>query len=158
LGLKPPRTVLTLDDYQAYVIQRDEFLKSPRGPTALLKGGIVWRLAIGTASIRTLCIGPESDRTVQETSLRGTTYIEDELSIQELDIVVGTYRILTHRSHAAMQGSFVSWWPPHDIWQMSGVQMGYWTLENESWYQNRLLKIRDNTAKHFTRHQWLSEL
>lgn len=56
------------------------------------------------------------------------------------------------------QTSFASWWPPHDVWNASGVNMNYWTLENESWYLHRLEKLRAGHATPISRQQWVKEL
>ncbi|KAI0346335.1 hypothetical protein BDW22DRAFT_1302985, partial [Trametopsis cervina] len=143
-------------DYKAYEQERDEFIRSERGHATLLKGGIVRRLAHEIANIQSIYMGPEPNRVVQECEIEGTTYIEDELTPQELDVIVGLYRILTPQSDK--QGSFVSWWPPADVWAVCGVNMGYWTRENENWFQRRLDGIRNNVSKPLTRQQWRSEL
>lgn len=35
----------------------------------------------------------------------------------------------------------VSWWPKQSAWEISGLDMGYWTSDNEEWYQRQLCTI-----------------
>jgi hypothetical protein len=37
----------------------------------------------------------------------------------------------------------MSWFPKASIWNASGHNRGYWTADNEAWYQRRLLEIGD---------------
>ena len=87
-----------LDDYKAYLLQREAVLSRPHARAALLKGGIVWRIALEVLSVEDAVLGPQFGDT--RLSLGGPHVpfgygIDDDLCLQELDILCGVYRILT---------------------------------------------------------------
>jgi len=93
--------IFTLDDFNAYVIYRDSLLRSPRGRAALLKGGIVWRLAMETVSVNECLEGPSFEALVHRRGLVHPTanptvdLCDDDLSIAELDLICGVYECFT---------------------------------------------------------------
>ena len=96
-----PGYKFTEDDYFAYKQQRAALLSDPRvARAALLRGGIVWRLAVATLSFDDVLEGPTSTATLQR---RGmvirtiwlTCVSDDGLSQRELDIICGLYHCFT---------------------------------------------------------------
>ena len=85
----------TRRDYDAYVRERSQLLNSSRGRAALLRGGIVWRLAMETMSIDYALQGPSISASVEGCGLfvaaGDKTLCDDELSQDELDILCGVY-------------------------------------------------------------------
>ncbi|KAF8588255.1 hypothetical protein K439DRAFT_1286917, partial [Ramaria rubella] len=63
---------------------------------------------------------------------------DDEISDMEIDLICGVYRIYTGNKE---QCSEDSWWPKHSQWAVCGLNMGYWTLLCEVWFQIRLEEI-----------------
>lgn len=45
------------------------------------------------------------------------------------------------------QTADVSWWPKQSIWEACGLNVGYWSTDNEIWYQKHLQKIREYDGK-----------
>lgn len=43
------------------------------------------------------------------------------------------------------QTADVSWWPKQSTWQGAGLDVGYWSVDDEAWYQKRLEVIRTCT-------------
>jgi hypothetical protein len=86
-------------DYEAYENARDAFLRSPRARAALLKGGIVWRLAMEFIEPGLVLAGPSDDALVCGQPFRPTAgdleYWDDELTVDELDLICGVYRVRT---------------------------------------------------------------
>ena len=90
----------TLDDYYAYEQHRAALLSDPRvARSALLRGGIVWRLAVATLSFDDVLEGPTTAAKLQR---RGTLVhgsladlCDDGLSQLELDIICGLYHCYT---------------------------------------------------------------
>lgn len=92
--------VFTVQDFDAYVHRRDALLRSPRGRAALLKGGIVWRLAVEAIGIDECLEGPSIEMIVHRRGLVLPTAdpnIElcDDLSIDEPDLIYGVYECFT---------------------------------------------------------------
>lgn len=50
-----------------------------------------------------------------------------------------------------------SWFPKASIWRLSGYNHGYWTADNEQWYQNRLHEIEAGSAPKNSR-EWTAAL
>ncbi len=98
---RSPGYQFTVDDFNAYVHRRDSLLRTPRGRAALLKGGIVWRLAEEVIGIDECLEGPSVETLVHR---RGHVYptadpsfdlCDDDLSTVELDIICGVYTCFT---------------------------------------------------------------
>jgi hypothetical protein len=89
----------SLDDYHAYERDRAALLSNPRvARAALLRGGIVWRLAVATMSFDDVLEGPTTAATVlrQGNILKlddSMDFCDDGLSQLELDILTGVYHV-----------------------------------------------------------------
>jgi hypothetical protein len=83
-------------DYDAYRHQRDAILSSPRGRAALLRGGIIWRLAKDTLSLDGALQGPSIATTVHRDGfslddVKSGVLWDDDLTEDELKLISGTY-------------------------------------------------------------------
>ena len=92
----------TIDDYYVYEQQRAALLSDPRvARSALLRGGIVWHLAVATLSFDDVLEGPTTAATLQRrgiivhTSDDSVDLCDDGLSQLELDIICGLYHCYT---------------------------------------------------------------
>ncbi|KAJ3875415.1 hypothetical protein F5051DRAFT_333890 [Lentinula edodes] len=102
LGFRPAGFLPTLQDYHAYEVVRNEFLRSARGRAALLGGGIVARLAREIVNQDDVYDGPtvhalqegEHALCVWEVG-RGRAFWDDQLTSKETDLVCGAYGIAT---------------------------------------------------------------
>ena len=97
-----PGYKFTQDDYYAYEQQRAALLSDPRvARSALLRGGIVWRLAVATLSFDDVLEGPTTAATLQrrgiivKTNDDSTDLCDDGLSQLELDIICGLHHCYT---------------------------------------------------------------
>ena len=111
-GLSSPPTVLpirlsgyefTTKDYDAYQRQCTAILRQPRGRAALLKGGIVWRLAVEILSFDETLQGPSPAVTSDENRFsvrtgREDILVDDELTQLELNMICGAYECYTGMS------------------------------------------------------------
>ena len=69
--------------------------------------------------------------------------------------LVRAFLFLTHcniyissaRASEVTNEAHVSWWPQESIFQTSGLWIGYWTAQCETWYQKRLAKLKMNPNK-----------
>ena len=88
-------------DYKEYERRARELLSQPRGRSAILRGGIIWRLAVellGEDCLGEAALGPSADvwRHGHEISVsRGDPWYEDTLSSYELDVICGVYKVYT---------------------------------------------------------------
>lgn len=46
-------------------------------------------------------------------------------------------------SRSGQQTADVSWWPKQSTWEASGLSVGYWSTDDETWYQKHLREIRE---------------
>jgi hypothetical protein len=98
-----PGYKFTQDDYYAYEQQRAALLSDPRvARSALLRGGIVWRLAVATLSFDDVLEGPTTAATLQRRGIivktssdDSTDLCDDGLSQLELDIICGLHHCYT---------------------------------------------------------------
>ncbi|EGO28800.1 hypothetical protein SERLADRAFT_406204 [Serpula lacrymans var. lacrymans S7.9] len=88
LGWRPTGYQADYTDYVVYQQKRDTLMSQPRARAALLKGGIVWRLAVESFGWDNLA------------------HVE-----VELDLIYGMYYIEKSTSQQA-----ASWWPHHTVW------------------------------------------
>ena len=104
LGWREPSFEATSQDYCLYEHRALDVLSRPRGRAALLRGGIVWRLAmeiLGEAAIDEAVNGPSSDTWLYGSELmesRGSSWLCDDLSSYEVDIICGVYKVYTGTS------------------------------------------------------------
>ena len=89
----------TLNDYHVYEARRDAFLRTRRGRAALMKGGIIWRLAIEVLGWEHIVYGP-GDRTdfAFSTTCDDVVLVDDELSDAELDLICGVDLVPTGKT------------------------------------------------------------
>ena len=88
------------DDYEGYIRHRAQLLMSLRGHAALLRGGIVARIAREHIAIDLALLGPSSAVTVHclgmhVTDRRGLEFWDDDLTENEIGIICGVYRCFT---------------------------------------------------------------
>lgn len=53
-----------------------------------------------------------------------------------------------------------SWWPLHSVWMSAsaGYNLGFWTPDNENWFQNRLADIRNGLAGPRSASEWRKDV
>lgn len=110
IGIKPNGVELSIQDYKVYIRMRDELLNGPAGRAALLRGGIVWRLAWGKCSVEETSEGPDVENEAAHARVAierigAETYAEATLSLQDMYIIVGVHRICTYTSHSIVRKS-----------------------------------------------------
>ncbi|KJA19782.1 hypothetical protein HYPSUDRAFT_117469, partial [Hypholoma sublateritium FD-334 SS-4] len=104
----------TAEDYHAYCHDCAEILRSPRAARqALMRGGILWRLAMEHASFQDVLAGPFFATTTQHQcrSFNGASdrfYIDDVLTTHEMEVICGVYYVYTGQG---TQIAKKSWWP-----------------------------------------------
>ncbi|KAI1783062.1 hypothetical protein LXA43DRAFT_904339 [Ganoderma leucocontextum] len=163
LGWRLPSFEPTAWDYREYECRVHALLSQPKGRAALLRGGIVWRLAVEVlgGNWRELAkMGPSSDVYSYGQPFvphRGDPYYDDALSSDELDVVCGVYKVYTQNNRFTQTQDF-SWWPKADTWEKSDLNKGYWTPYCEHWFQERLEHIHKSETSPRTATKWADGL
>ncbi|KAG2039457.1 hypothetical protein BDR03DRAFT_860197, partial [Suillus americanus] len=121
-----------------------EFMNRPRMRAAFLHGGLVWRLALhslGFDHLPSVLEGISTEAVPSGNLLvgdDGQTYYDDGLSEEEIDFMCGTYYIDLHECDGP---GVVSWWPQPNAWNVSGLNVGFWSACCEDWFQVHLGNI-----------------
>lgn len=45
------------------------------------------------------------------------------------------------------QHATISWWPKANVWETSGLNLGYWTPTAEKWFLRRLTRLHNGTEQ-----------
>ncbi|KAH6893787.1 hypothetical protein BKA70DRAFT_1233332 [Coprinopsis sp. MPI-PUGE-AT-0042] len=124
------------DDYDAYLRLRNHMLKHPRMRAALLRGGIIWRLAVAY-------LFPEDAFWPMIHSRK----LKCSYSAGPMCATLG----MGTRSRSSPGGRFLKQFE-------QGEDLGRWTAVNEDWYQRRLAAIKAGTASPMNRKRWRDDL
>ncbi|KAF8515612.1 hypothetical protein BU17DRAFT_51571 [Hysterangium stoloniferum] len=138
-------------DYMAYQEQRDVFFHHPHAHTALLRGGIVWCVAMQSISQDAVLVGPTYQVFTHGQAFQtsdGTYWWDDDLSEDELNLIYGVYKVFTD----------MSWWPKSAIWQRGNLDVGYWSHACKEWFQNWLTHILNGSTNVRSAKKWGSSL
>lgn len=161
ISFRPADYKFSARDYQAYVENRTNVLSRPHSRAALLRGGIVWRLAKEHLSLDAALHGPSSAVILNRTGFifgdkdDAWSLWDDDLVGDEADLICGLHKCYTGYG---VQVAYKSWWPLPYTWDAAGVNMGFWSGDNERWYQQRLRKILDGKAEPLGAEQWRNKL
>ncbi|KAI0695833.1 hypothetical protein BC835DRAFT_1414656 [Cytidiella melzeri] len=137
LGIVEHKHKFTLDNYKAYVAKRDEIITSFQGRAALLRGGLLWRLARDSyADDSEVCKGPSGFAMRDNHRVLGDwDYVDDDLSLHQEDVICGVYRVQPESANARPSGTaYRSWWPTAWTWSQSGMTLDYWSAGNERFF------------------------
>lgn len=173
----------TVEEFERYSGERTAFLHQGRARAALLKGGILWRLAMEAMESPVCALEGPTDAVkrygqVVRPASEDVMYVDDDLSENEMDFICGVYRVYTRVyislqvscyspsflffrlsiENTGIQTELASWWPRHSVWQGSGLDVGYWSQGCELWYQKRLAGIKAGTAHPIGSIRWKSTL
>ncbi len=183
----PPKTPLvtypfgykfTTDDYVVYEARRDSLLRQPRGRAALMKGGIMWRLALEVLDEESVILWLERKGEYEfRIETQDRCFVDDDLSEVELDLIAGVSHVHTSKCGVSVHKLLVliswtgsgmlgenadasgsSWWPKHRTWQQSGYDVGVWTWHNEMWFRRRREAILQGTATPMIATRWRQAL
>ncbi|KAH6910964.1 hypothetical protein BKA70DRAFT_1099653 [Coprinopsis sp. MPI-PUGE-AT-0042] len=152
LNYRLSKSNFTPQDYDAYEHLRNQMLNHPRMRAALLRGGILWRLAISHLQADDALSGPSQSAQLLSAVHPHTSdrLIDDGLTALEEDLLIGTYVCKTGHGKQVAEAS---WWPPSYHFEQ-GDDYGHWTALNEEWFQKRLQWIREGTATPIVRNKW----
>lgn len=94
LGQRDPDYKFQVEDWYIADEIAYKLLKQPHAAAAFQHGGPLARIAAASIGVDDILQGPSQYATGRRT-IHGTVYVYDELSMQEINAIVGTYRLLT---------------------------------------------------------------
>ncbi|TEB28122.1 hypothetical protein FA13DRAFT_1633427 [Coprinellus micaceus] len=130
----------TGEDYDAYVHMRTLLLGQSHMQAAIKRGGIIWRLAVGTLGTSRASLPPSFWGATHRFELDGVQYVDSALTTMEMDLICGAYECVSADSK---QRALKSWWPLARYYEKEecGENYGRWTERREDWYTKRLAAI-----------------
>ncbi len=165
-----------MEDYQSYVQRRRQLFESNEILRAALKhGGLIWHLAVEVEHERfeeVVLSGP-SRRVTQIGGVHRMVDVDelwDEvLTEDQIDIICGVYKVkwLEEKSqerkkakndHRGQLTEHVSWFPKPMAWKGSGLDVGFWSANDESWYLHRVAKYLGGDFKCENQTEWRKSL
>ncbi|KAM5539569.1 hypothetical protein V8D89_006678 [Ganoderma adspersum] len=156
----------SVQDYDTYC---QRVLELSHARAAWLKGRIVWRLMLEvtgrntSASLPTrgaleeeLAAGPSGalehcEAVTRPREAQGAVYVDDALSMEELDAIAGVVKVYTG---IGRQTEDASWWPKHSVWVRGSSYTGIWAASDEYWFQRRLKDIYAGKAGPLNAAEW----
>ncbi|CAA7258811.1 unnamed protein product [Cyclocybe aegerita] len=147
----------TTADFDSAMLECRALLGRLQGRAAILRGGIVGRIAREFGSKESGLQGPSIEVTVHHSGYfvpskhDGYFYWDDDLTGEEIACLCGTYCLYTG---CGEQTTTVSWFPPPDIWDKQGYGWPGWTETNEEFFQQWIADIRKGNAKPLSRQNW----
>ncbi|KAH9479207.1 Enhancer of polycomb-like protein 1 [Psilocybe cubensis] len=144
-------------DFQASMIYSKAMVNQPRGRAALLKGGIISRIAREHTSLDGALEGPSIEVTEHHSGFvfhsvsDGSAYCDDEMTEDELAVICGTYSIYTEIKG---QVTLKLWFPPPYVWStFNGYNWLGWTERNERFFLDHLKEI-ENGGQPLSANAW----
>ncbi|KAJ3502629.1 hypothetical protein NMY22_g18523 [Coprinellus aureogranulatus] len=154
---RPFHHKFTKKDYDSYLQMRTLLLGQSHMQAALKRGGIVWRLAVGTLGTSKVAFPPSLWASSHGFDLSGVSYVDDALTTTELDLICGAYECV---SDDGKKRSLKSWWPLCRYYEKveCGENYGRWTPRREGWYTKRLKAIEEGDVRQqpYTYTEWKS--
>lgn len=92
---RPFQYKFTREDYEAYIHMRTLLLGQPHMQAALKRGGIAWRLAVGTLGTSRVTRPPSLWGSVNTVDLQEGSFVDDALTTTELDLLCGAYECVS---------------------------------------------------------------
>ncbi|KAK0436747.1 hypothetical protein EV421DRAFT_1715719, partial [Armillaria borealis] len=165
-----------MEDYQSYVRRRQQLFESTEIFRAAVKhGGLIWRLAVemNPERFEEVILTSPSMRVTQIGGVHhmvdGDELWDEVLTEDQIDIICGMYKVewVDEKSHGHKKGESerrglltedVSWFPKPTAWKGSGLDVGYWSADDESWYLCRVAKYLDGDFKCENQMEWRKSL
>ncbi|KIJ39806.1 hypothetical protein M422DRAFT_83015, partial [Sphaerobolus stellatus SS14] len=73
------------------------------------------------------------------------------LSPDEFDLICDVYHISQAPGRTP---SDFSWWPKPNVWDNSGLYIGYWSSECEAWFKDHVDNINNGKARLKANDDW----
>jgi hypothetical protein len=171
LGYCPTGYTPHLADYAVYQASLASFLHQPHARAALLKGGIIWHLAKEFLDNEAVLMGPSEHALhgiLGMFTCNGTKFCDDQLTESEMDLISGVYKVYTGVASSwfsflfdtftitgsRTQTADCSWWPKQSVWELCGLNVGYWSSDCEVWFQSHLTSIHQGDAVLKSSREW----
>ena len=174
--IRLPGYKFTKDDYVAYLHQRAVILHGCRGRAALLRGGILWRLAVQETSFDTVLGGPSSAVLVHRHGFSiqghqsGDELWDDDLSENDVFAICGAYKCYTGTLYSTKlyytdtwfpgikdQTAIVSWYPLPSTFDNSGLCYDRWNESADVEFNQWVAAIKGG-GQPLPQHRWRDKI
>ncbi|PPQ71051.1 hypothetical protein CVT25_007322 [Psilocybe cyanescens] len=158
LGRRSKKYNFDLGDFATYQTLLHALLRAnPESRAALCIGGIVARIARDILPNSAALLGPSHealDGKQQVLESDGQIFCDDELSQDMLDLICGVYEVETGYGDQVL---YISWFPRHNIWNHSGINVGQWTPDCEHWFREQVIAIQ-NGSPPLEQNKWQNKM
>ncbi|KAG0691675.1 hypothetical protein DFH29DRAFT_791400, partial [Suillus ampliporus] len=134
-------------DYAIYEQLPHEFMNQPQARAAFLYGGLIWWLALHSLGFN--CLPSVLDGISAETIPFGhllfgnsQTYYNDGLLDEEFNLICRTYYIEKCKLPIIWNHRSTNW-PRPNAWDVSGLNLGFWSAHCKDWFQKCLDNIQE---------------
>ncbi|KAK0460480.1 uncharacterized protein EV420DRAFT_1249687, partial [Desarmillaria tabescens] len=85
---------------------------------------------------------------------------DEILTDDQIDIICGVYKVewedkgQSQTDHRVQLTEDVSWFPKPMAWKGCGLDVGFWSVDAESWYQHRVTRYLGGDFKCENQTQW----
>lgn len=153
-------------DFFAYLNKCRNLLSMRRLRKCLRFGGIIWRLALLFLNMDDVISDAPSSEALNEPQILvegPEDLVDDGVSMQELELLIGAFHVPNHKFLFAHKYSVTdmnnckaedkdhpmqfSYWPPHCIWTREGYNICAWTPDNEDWFVGRFKSYASGTSE-----------
>lgn len=162
-------------DFDSAMLHSKNILQRGGGRAAMLRGGILSRIAQEFLSLDGVLDGPSAEVTVHRTGFvtpaewEGYSYWDDDLTEHEIAIVIGTYSmytgeylfifnaiVLINLIGNGDQTTIVSWFPPPSLWEHSDCGLGWleWREKAEKFFLQILSDNRSGKGQPISKAAW----
>ncbi|KAJ3553571.1 hypothetical protein NP233_g12613 [Leucocoprinus birnbaumii] len=133
------------NDYKFFLKRCESVFATTRGRAALLRGGIVWRLAVDYIPASLAVSGPSGLYSNPQYMFKamdssGIVYVDDELTTEEYDVICGLYRYLPTKK--AKHETHLSWFPSLSLFENCRLNIRRWSQQCEELYQHRVAALQ----------------
>ena len=176
VSFRPEGYRFTQLDFDSAMLHSKTILQMGGGCAAMLRGGILSRIAQEFLSLDGVLDGPSAEVTVHHTGFvtpaewEGYNYWDDDLTEHEIAIIIGTYSMYTGEYPSIFEVSIllinmigngdqvtiVSWFPPPSLWEHKDCGLGWleWTEKAETFFLGILSDIRSGKGQPLSKAAW----
>ncbi|KZT31843.1 hypothetical protein SISSUDRAFT_1038161 [Sistotremastrum suecicum HHB10207 ss-3] len=158
----------TTADYERYKDHCRTVLYRPGGRAALMQGGLFWRIAKQYINTVAVTSGPSTDATtyghcwgfkVKSSNHEGQVF-DDLLTNDVAEVLCGVVYCFSRSDKTGPCTIKKSYFPPPNLWYKTRNRLntGYWSQENENWFQRLCTGYANGTLAPLPVKEWRKQL
>ncbi|KAI0054394.1 hypothetical protein BV25DRAFT_1817124 [Artomyces pyxidatus] len=147
----PPWWSIADDVFKAYGVRARDILSRPHARRFVVRGGILWRLALEYGGVALLEEALEGPSPIARAFGLGSRWLYPEKSVGDRFFGEEVMDVVGARGDRSL-------WPLPDVFESSMAWRGEWSDHNELWFQRRLRLMAQGAAQFLRASAWQREL